>query len=65
MRFATLFALALLSATFATTATPTAAASTCAPDEVAQMVCAIVAIPVGAVNYACQKQFDEDCLTFG
>lgn len=65
MRFAPLLALSLLAATLAVAAAPTAAASTCAPDEVAQMVCAVVAIPVNAVNYACQKQFDHDCLTFG
>lgn len=65
MRFATLLALALVAATFAVVATPPAAASTCAPDEVAQLVCAVVAIPVGAVNHACQKELGEDCLTFG
>lgn len=65
MRIAAFLALALVATGFAVVATPTASAGACSPDEVAQVVCGVVGIAVDGVNFACQKEFGSDCVTFG
>ena len=63
LRIAPLLALALLATSFA--AAPPAAAMVCAPDEIAQIVCAVIGIGVNGVNFVCQKRFHQDCIVLG